>query len=122
MGANDLGGGAHDVLAVHAAPQEGAVPEVLNEPAEGRGPSPEQRCCPVEVDRVAAHDERLEDLEMPPVEPVQCPLDAGTRAGTSCQRGQVMRSRAGQVGPTADQLLELVIASTPDVVGEAPEG
>jgi hypothetical protein len=33
-----------------------------------------------------------------------------------------MRGRASQVRPTADQLLELVIASTPDVVGEAPEG
>jgi len=122
MGADDLGGGSYDVLAVHSAPQEGAVPEVLNEPGEGRGRPSEQRCSPVEVDRVAAHDERLEDLEMPAVEPVQGTLDAGTCAGASCQRGQVMRSRAGQVGPTTDQLLELVVTSTPHVVGEAPEG
>jgi len=33
-----------------------------------------------------------------------------------------MRSRAGQVGSTADQLLQLIVASTPDVVREAPEG
>ena len=59
---------------------------------------------------------------MPPVEPVQGPLDAGARAGASCQRGQVMGSRAGQVGSTADQFPELLVASTADVIGEAPQG
>jgi len=110
------------VLAIHAAPQECAVPEVLDEPGERRSGSPEKCCSPVEVDRVAADDQRLEDLEMTPVEPVQGPLDAGARTGASCQRGQVMGSRAGQVGSTADQFPELLVASTADVIGEAPQG
>jgi len=33
-----------------------------------------------------------------------------------------MGSRAGQVGSTADQFPELLVASTADVIGEAPQG
>jgi len=33
-----------------------------------------------------------------------------------------MRSRAGQVGSAADELLELFVAPAADVVGEAPQG
>ena len=122
MGAEHLGGCPDDVLAVPAAPEKSTVPEVLDEPGKGRGGSPEQRGSPVEVDRVAADDKRLEDLEMPPIQPVQGPLDAGTRACASRQRGQVVGSRASQVRSTADQFPELVVASEADVVGEAPQG
>jgi hypothetical protein len=67
MGAEHLGGCSHDVLAVPAAPEKCTIPEVLDEPGEGRGGSAEQCCSPVEVDGVAADDERLEDLQMTPV-------------------------------------------------------
>jgi hypothetical protein len=68
-----------------AAPQECANPKVPDESMQGRGRPAEQRCGPVEVDRVAADDESLEDLQMPAVEPVQGPLNAGARAGASGQ-------------------------------------
>ena len=122
MRAKDLGGRPYDVLAIPAAPPQRPPPKVLDEPGQGGRCPPEQSCGPVEVDGVAADDERLEDLQMPPVESVEGPLDTGTRAGAGRQRGQVVRSRAGQIGSTADQFLQLVVTSTPDVIGEAPEG
>lgn len=122
MGAENVGNGPNNVLAVSSAPHQGAVPQVLDETSKGVGRLPEEGGGPVKVDRVAADDKGLENLEMSPVEPVQCPLDAGTRAGPGGQGGQVVGSWSGQVGPTTDQFLQLIIASAPDVVGEAPEG
>ncbi len=116
-----VGGRPRDVLAVAATPQERAIPQVLDKSIQGWGRPAEKCCGPVEVDRVAADDERLKDLQMPPVEPVQGPLDAGTRAGASGQRGQVARSGPGQVGSTTDQFLQLIVSSTPHVVREAPQ-
>ncbi len=80
MGAEHVGGCSHDVLAVPTAPEECTNPEVLDESGEGRGASAEQCCSPVEVDGVSADDERLENLQMASVQPVQGPLDAGSRA------------------------------------------
>jgi hypothetical protein len=73
------------VLAAAFAPQERTIPEVLHEPVQGPCRTAEKGGGPGHVDRVAADDQRLEDLQMPTVEAVQGPLDAGTRAGPSGQ-------------------------------------
>ena len=122
MRTQHLGGRPHDVLVVGPAPQECAIPQILDKSIQRWDRPPQKGSRSVEVDRVTADDERLQDLQMPSVQPVQSPLDAGTRAGASGQRGQVAGSRPGQVGSTANQLLQLIVTSTPDVIGKAPEG
>lgn len=121
MRAQHLGGGPHDVLVVSAPPQECSIPQVLDEPIQRWGRPAEKCCRSVEVNWVAADNERLKDLQMPSVQSVQSPLDAGTRAGASGQRGQVAGSGSGQIGSTADEFLELDVTATPYVVGKAPE-
>ncbi len=52
----------HHVVIVVAAPQEPAIPEVLDEPLQAWDRLAEQRCSLAEVDRIAADHQRLEDL------------------------------------------------------------
>ena len=80
-----LGHRPHYVLTVATAPQQCAIPELPNESVEGSGRLAEKLCGHGEIDRVSADDERLEDLQMPTVEPVQGPLNAGPGA---CASGQ----------------------------------
>ena len=83
MRAEHLDNCPYDVLAVAFAPQERAIPEVLHESLQGPRRTAKEGGGPGQIDRVAADDQRLEDLQMPTVEAVQGPLDAGTRAGAS---------------------------------------
>src|SRR5450756_25443 len=122
MGAEHLGDCPYDVLTVAAAPQECSIPELPDESVQGSDRPVEKLRGHREVDRVSADDECLEDLQMPPVEPVQGPLNARACACACGQRGQVTRRRPCEVGSTSDQPAELLITSTPDVVGEAPDG
>ena len=122
MRAEHLGDRSHDVVIVVAVPQEPAIPEILDKPLQIRDRLAEQCCGLAEIDRIAADDQRLEDLQLAAVEPVERPLNAGTRAGPSGQRGQIAWSRPGQIGSTTDQPPELFVASTSNVIGEAPDG
>ena len=103
MGAQHFGDRPDDVLTIAAAPDEGTIPELLDESGEGAGRPVEKLGSSGEVNRVTADDQRLKDLELSAVEPVQGPLNAGARAGAGGQRGQVARSGSGQVGSPADQ-------------------
>jgi hypothetical protein len=85
MGAEHLGHCPHDMVTLAVVPEQGAIPEVPDESVDGPGGPAEQLCGSGQVDRVTADDERLENLQMSPIEPVQGPLNAGSCAGTSGQ-------------------------------------
>jgi len=122
MDAEHLGHGSHHVLPLAAAPQQGAVPELLDESVEQARRAVEKLCGDSEINRVTADDECFENLQMPTVEAVQGPLNAGTGACPSGQRGQVAGRRTSEVGSTANQRAELLVIAASDVVGEAPDG
>ncbi len=117
VGAEDLGGSAHRIQRLGGAPRQGEVPEPLE-----LGPDVQPAHQVVHRARartVPGHDDRLEDLEMPEVQALDRPLNAGAGAGAGGQRGEVGGRGAGEVGPRQDEGGELLVGPTADVVGQA---
>ena len=118
--AEDLGHGAHDVLAVGAAPDEGGPPQV----GEVRGDdrlvgTVEQRGELGDRGAVTRDDEGLEHLQVPAVECFDGPLHAGPRARPGSEAREVGRRRTREVGAREHEVDELRVGACADVVGQA---
>ena len=71
MGSEHLGDRPHHVVTVNAVPEQGAIPELADEPVQKPDRGAEKLGRRGQIDRVAADTERLKDLQMPAVQSVE---------------------------------------------------
>jgi hypothetical protein len=120
--AEDVDGRAGDDQAVRRTPDEGEAPEVVHQgcdPSEFGAVEQASQC--LGRDGLGADRSGFESLEVGGVEPVDRADGAGAGGAAGGESREVAGRRTGQIGPGREQGGELLVGSSPDVIGKGTD-
>jgi hypothetical protein len=116
VGAEDVAGGAHELLRPRRSPDEAEPAQALEHRSGRRSPQGRHRS---RRGRFGQRREHLEHLQRRGVQPVERPLHRQPARGPDAEARQVRRQRDRQVRPVAQQRGETRVRAGPQLVGEA---